>query len=131
MSDAGVGMNGYKDLEIYRLAHALGVGVHPFSLTLPRHEMYESGSQMRRSAKSIAANIVEGYGRRVYKADFEKFLIYALASCDETTEWLEFARDCHPPHQAEAEALLVHADELGRKLNKFLTSVRINHRSQK
>ena len=57
-------MGGYKELEIYRLAHELGVAVHEFSLTLPRHEMYESGSQMRRSAKSVAANIVEGYGRR-------------------------------------------------------------------
>lgn len=124
-------MGGYKDLEIYRLAHELGVAVHEFSLSLPRHEMYASSSQMRRLAKSIAANIVEGYGRRDYKAEFIKFLIYALAPCDETREWLEFARDCHQSRQVEAEQLISKADELGRKLNKFLAAVKLQHRSTK
>jgi len=54
------------------------------SLGLPQFEMYEEGSQLRRSSKSVTANIVEGYGRRKYKAELLKFMIYAHASCDET-----------------------------------------------
>ena len=124
-------MKGYKDLEIYKLAHDLGVEIHHFSLTLPRFEMYESGSQMRRSSKSIAANIVEGYGRRSYKAEFLKFLIYALSSCDETMEWLELTRDCHPDYTDQTEKLISVTDQLGRKLNKFISSVKLQHRSEK
>jgi four helix bundle protein len=50
----------YRDLEIYQMAHALGVETHDFSLTLPKFELYETGSQLRRSSKSVSANIVEG-----------------------------------------------------------------------
>jgi four helix bundle protein len=53
------------------------------------YEMYEEGSQIRRAAKSISANIVEGYGRRRYKQEFIRFLVFAHASCDETIEHLE------------------------------------------
>ena len=56
---------------------------------LPRFEGFEEGSQIRRSMKSVKATIVEGYGRRRYKQDFLRFLVYALASCDETTDHLE------------------------------------------
>ena len=65
---------GYKDLEIYHTAHELGVACHHFSLLLPKYELYETGSQLRRSSKSISANIVEGYCRRRYKAEFIRFL---------------------------------------------------------
>ena len=62
----------YKDLDIYRLLHRLAVEIHKASLKLPRFEMYEEGSQLRRAAKSIPSNIVEGFGRRRYKNDFLK-----------------------------------------------------------
>jgi four helix bundle protein len=55
--------------------------------------MYEEGSQIRRSSKSIVANFVEGYGRRHYKAEYIKFLTYALASCDETKAHLELLHE--------------------------------------
>ncbi|HID87352.1 MAG TPA: four helix bundle protein [Anaerolineae bacterium] len=59
----------YEDLEIYRLAKQCAVEVHRMTLDeLPRFEMYEEGAQIRRSAKSIVANIVEGFGMRRYKA---------------------------------------------------------------
>jgi len=53
-------MKSYKDLEIYKLSHSLAVGVHKMTLKeLPKFEMYEEGSQIRRSSKSIVSNIVE------------------------------------------------------------------------
>jgi four helix bundle protein len=64
--------------------------IHYMALnSLPKFEMYEEGSQIRRSSKSIRSNIVEGYGRRFYKQDFIRFLKYAHASCDETIDHLE------------------------------------------
>jgi four helix bundle protein len=46
--------------------------------------MYELGSQLKRSSDSVVSNIVEGYGRRRYKADFIRFLVFSYASCLET-----------------------------------------------
>lgn len=57
----------YKNLEIWKLAREVVIEIHQMSLNeLPKFEMYEVGSQIRRSSKSIKSNIVEGYGRRYY-----------------------------------------------------------------
>jgi four helix bundle protein len=83
-------VSSYRDLEIWKMARELAVCVHKMTLEkLPKFEMYEEGSQTRRSSKSISSNIVEGFGRRRYKNDYIKFLTYALASCDETIDHLE------------------------------------------
>ena len=55
--------------------------------------MYEEGAQIRKSSKNVKATIVEGYGRRIYKAEYLKFLVYALASNDETRDHLETLYD--------------------------------------
>ena len=61
----------YKDLDIYQLAHKLAVEIHQMSLTnLLKFELYEEGSQIRRSSKSVVTNIVERFGRRRYKNEF-------------------------------------------------------------
>lgn len=80
---------GYRRLEIYRRGHGLAIRVHRMSLGLPKFELYEEGSQVRRSAKSIPSNIVEGYSLRTYKKEFMLFLNRAFASCAETIEHLE------------------------------------------
>ncbi len=88
-------MKSYKDLEIYNLSYDLAVKVHKLTLELPKYEMYEEGSQLRRSSKGITSCIVEGYGRKKYKAELVKFLIYAHASCDETIVHINFIKDTH------------------------------------
>jgi four helix bundle protein len=92
--------------------------------------MYEEGSQIRRSIKSVRANIVEGYGRRRYRLDFIRFLTYAQASCDESMDHL------HTLHETGSltdeglfEVINEHLDELGRKLNRFIQSVERDHAS--
>ena len=76
--------------------------------------MYETGSQLRRASKSISANIVEGYGRRRYKAEYIRYLIFAHSSNNEAIEWLEYIRDCHPAHKDISTDYLVGMDKLGR-----------------
>jgi four helix bundle protein len=73
----------YKNLEIWRMAKDLSIDIHKMSLSLPKFEQFEEAHQIRKSSKSVRSTIVEGYGRRYYKADFIKFIIYALASNDE------------------------------------------------
>jgi four helix bundle protein len=89
----------YRNLEIWKLACEASVDIHKMTLTkLPKFELYEHGSQIRRSSKSVRANIVEGYGRRDYKQEFIRFITFSLASCDETTDHLEclFETDLSP-----------------------------------
>ncbi|MFM2132108.1 MAG: hypothetical protein RL646_1311, partial [Verrucomicrobiota bacterium] len=90
MIEDGEEASGYQRLEVWRLARVLSVEVHRMTLEeLPRFEMHEVGSQVRRSAKSIRANIVEGYGKRRYKLDFLRHLTYALGSAQETLDHLD------------------------------------------
>ena len=116
-------MKSYKDLEIYKLSYALAIRIHKMSLKLPKYEMYEEGSQIRKSSKGVTNCIVEGYGRKKYKPDFIKFLVYAHASCDETIIHLNFIKDTHDISEKEIESLLVAYDELGSKINKFIQYV--------
>ena len=118
----------YRDLEVYQIAHKIGVEIHHFSLRLPKYELYETGSQVRRSSKSMSANIVEGFSRRKYKAEFVRFLIFAHASCNETIEWMEYIRDCYPNLKGDITDILSKLDELGRKLNRFIAAVEKGHK---
>ena len=69
----------YKNLEIWQLARELAVEIHKMTLTeLPKFEMFEEGSQIRLSIKSVKSTIVEGYGRRRYKQEFLRFLSMLL-----------------------------------------------------
>jgi four helix bundle protein len=81
---------GYKKLKIYHLAHDLAIRVHKMSLNLPKFEMFEEGSQIRRSSKSVSGNIVEGYALRRYRQEYIHYLMRALGSSLETVEHLEF-----------------------------------------
>ena len=116
-------MKSYKDLEIYKLSYDLAVKVHKFSLTLPQYEVYEEGSQVRKSSKGITFCITEGYGRKRYKAEFIKFLVYAHASCDETILHLSFIKDIHNDTASIVKPLLDSYEELGGKINRFIQYV--------
>ena len=97
-------------------------------LGLPKFEQFEEGQQIRRSAKTVRSCIVEGYGRRKYKADFIKFLIYSLSSNDETIDHLETLFETASLKDEQVyNALHAKLEVLGRKLNNFLQAVERSH----
>ena len=120
----------YKSLEIYRLSDSLAIQIHKMTLQdLPAFEKYETGSQIRRSIKSVKSNIVEGYGRRLYKQDFLHFLVIAQASLDETADHLDTLFKTNSlTDQARYEQLAAELTSLGKKLTNFVKAVRKNHR---
>ncbi|MEM9859120.1 MAG: four helix bundle protein [Bacteroidota bacterium] len=118
----------YRNLEIYEIALKNSNLIHEMSLKLPKFEMFESGSQIRRSSKSVRSNIVEGYGRRRYKNDYIRFLTYAQASNDETIDHLESLFETKSLKDLELyEKILKQAHLLGKKLNRFINSVSSGH----
>jgi len=118
------GTGGYKDLEVYQLAKSLAAEVHKMTLdTLPKFEMYEEGGQIRRSSKSIAANIVEGFGRKKYKGEYIQFLTYAFASCDETKCHLEILCETGSLEKERFDYFIKKYEELGSKLYNFREAI--------
>jgi four helix bundle protein len=123
----------YKKLTIWQKARELVVDIHKMTLReLPQFELYEEGSQIRRSIKSVKSNIVEGYGRRRYKQEFIRFLIFSLASCDETTDHLE---TLYETESLKDEVLYQDLHErlqtLGKKINLFIQSVQKEHKTNR
>jgi four helix bundle protein len=120
-------MSSYRDLEIYIESKRLAIEVHKMTMILPRHELFEEGSQVRRSSKSITSMIVEGYGRRRYKADFVKYLIFSQSECDETIVHLDFLFETNSLSNAELyNKLRSDYDLLSKRINKYTQWVESN-----
>lgn len=122
----------YRDLKVWQLAREVVIEVHEMSLKLPKFEMYEEGAQIRKSSKTTKSTIVEGYGRRRYKQDWLKFLVYALSSNDETMDHLENLWDTKSLLDEKVYLELTSKiGRLGKMLSSFIKSVEKLHESQK
>ncbi len=120
-------MKSYQDLDIYKESKELAIQVHKMTLLLPKFEMFEEAGQIRRSSKSITSMIVEGYGRRRYKADFIKYLVFAQAECDETIVHLGFLKETGSLDKEEVyQSLYSGYEVLSKKINKFIQWVETN-----
>lgn len=119
----------YRSLEIWQMARELVIEIHAISISkLPKFEIYEEGSQIRRSVKSVKSNIVEGYGRRKYKQDYIRFLTFAHASCDETIDhWETLYETGSFTDKATYDQIHDRLNQLGGKINRFIQSVLIQH----
>jgi four helix bundle protein len=115
----------YKNLEIWQESQKIVVDIHKMALEkLPKFEMYEEGSQIRKSSKSVKSTIVEGYGRRRYKPEYIRFLIFAIASNDETIDHLETLYETGSLKDQELyQNLHDRIEILGKKLNNFIKAV--------
>ena len=120
----------YRKLEIWQRAREIVIDIHKMTLKeLPKFEIYEEGSQIRRSIKSTRSTIVEGYGRRRYKQDYIRFLTYSIASCDETTDHLETLYETGSLRDKVLyKSLHARLQTLGKKINRFIQSVEKAHR---
>jgi four helix bundle protein len=74
----------YHKLDVYQKAYGLALEVHKLTLNYPRVEQYELASQLRRSSKSIVANIAEGMGKQGSAKDVVYFVKLSIGSADET-----------------------------------------------
>ena len=119
---------GYKKLKIYNLAHDLAIRVHKMTMNLPKYEMFEEGSQIRRSSKSVSSNIVEGYALRRYKQEYIHYLVRALGSSLETVEHLEFLFKTESlTDKTLYESLHEEYEKLNSMLYSFIESVVTQH----
>ncbi|NOX48527.1 MAG: four helix bundle protein [Chlorobi bacterium] len=99
--------------------------VHKMTLKeFPRIELYEEGSQIRRSSKSVKSNIVEGYGRRGFNKDYIRVLTYSIASNDETIDHLETVYETESLKNEELyNSIHAKITHLSKKPNLFIQAV--------
>jgi four helix bundle protein len=117
----GASVGGVKGLRVYQLAYRAAMEVFRHSRSFPAEERYSLVSQIRRSARSVAANIAEGYRKRQYPAMFSSKLADADGEATETRVWLDFARDCGYLTPEIHQELTAAYDEVGRMLHSVMS----------
>lgn len=83
-----------KDLKVYNLSYKLAMEIFNITKKFPKEETYSLTDQVRRSSRSVAMNIREGFAKRRYEQVFIRHLNDALGSSEETRGWLDSALDC-------------------------------------
>jgi four helix bundle protein len=84
----------FRDLEVYKLSFTIAMEIYEISKRFPMEEKYSLTDQIRRSSRSVCANIAEGWRKRKYVAMFISKLSDSAQEAAETQVWLEFALAC-------------------------------------
>jgi len=108
-----------KDLEVYLLAYKMAMNIFEASKCFPAEEKFSLTDQIRRSSRSVAVNISEGWGKRVYVQLFKRHLIDSIGSLEETKSWLSFAKDCGYLSKSEYLKLDSESDKIGSKIYRL------------
>jgi len=107
---------GYRDLNVYQMAYQLAVDIHEVTKTFPKEEKYSLTDQIRRSSRSVPANLSEAWKKRIYKKAFISKLIDCAGEAGETEVWLDFSKDFGYLDEAKYHELITRYDEVNRML---------------
>ena len=110
----------FKDLRVYQKARQVSQLVFRLSRTFPKEEMYSLTDQLRRSARSMGAQIAEAWGKRRYEKHFVSKLTDADAEQMETQHWVGEALDCRYISKSDATRLNSGLEEIGRMLSSMI-----------
>ena len=110
----------FRELPVYQDAFALQQAIFQISKSWPREETYALIDQIRRSSRSIGANIAEAWAKRRYEAHFTSKLTDADAELQETLHWLDTAIACDYLDQDRAMELGEMSESVGRQLGAIL-----------
>ena len=108
----------HEDLDVYQLAFKAAMRIFELSLSFPKEEKYSLTDQIRRSSRSVCANIAEAFYRRKYPKNFTSHLAIAIAESGETRVWLEFAHKCNYLDRENNDKL---GDDYAKIIGKLIT----------
>jgi len=116
-----VNIRSYRELDVYQ--SAMDAAMHVFEITksFPQEEKYSLVDQVRRSSRSICANLAEAWRKRRYEAHFVSKMSDAESEAEETRVWLEFAYKCSYISQKQFEELDDAYDKIVAQLVKMLS----------
>jgi four helix bundle protein len=113
-------VNSWRELGTYKSAFELQQRIFEVSKSWPREESYSLTDQIRRSSRSIGANIAESWAKRRYPAHFKSKLTDADGELQETLHWLDTAKACDYINSAHADDLAVLAESAGKQLGSMI-----------
>lgn len=111
--------NGFKNLKVYQLSYQLAMKIFEISKNFPVEEKYSLTDQIRKSSRSVCANIAEAYRKRRYPKHFTSKITDADGEASEITVWLDFAKDCNYINVQIHESLELKYEEVGKMLGSM------------
>jgi len=120
MSKGAYMLQGHRDLKVYQLAYKLAMEIFHLSKAFPKEEIYSLTDQIRRSSRSVAANLAEGFRKRRYPNMFVSKLTDCDAEGTETQVWLDFAFDCGYLSKENRDRLTAGYEEVGKMLSGMM-----------
>ena len=111
---------GHKDLKVYQSAFELAMQIYTITKAFPKEERYSLTDQMRRSSRSVAANIAESYRKRQYPNMFVSKLADADAEASETQVWLDFALNCEYISKEVHTQIAARCEKIGKMLGAMM-----------
>lgn len=113
---------GYKDLKVFQKAYETAMEIYHLSKEFPKEEKYSLTDQVRRSSRSVCANIGEGFRKRMYPKHFVAKLSDSDAECAETLIHLDFAKDCGYLSDESYNKLTENYLQIGKMLGSMMQS---------
>ena len=110
----------HTDLEVFQLAFKAAMQIYVITKSFPRAETYSLVDQMRRSSRSVCANLSEAWRRRRYPAAFKNCLNLAEAEAAETQVWISFGKECGYLTDTQTDSLLQSYDHVLGKIVKMI-----------
>lgn len=110
----------HRDLIVYQKARALAQEIFETTRSFPTEEMYSLTDQIRRSSRSIGAQIAEAWAKRPYEKHFISKLTDADGEQHETQHWIEVAEDCGYITKEKSSQLVDKCREIGRLLGSMI-----------
>jgi four helix bundle protein len=112
----------FTDLEVYKAAFALQQDIFQATKTRPKEEMYALTDQIRRSSRSVGANIAEAWAKRRYEAHFSSKLTDADGEGQETVLWLRTAFACEYISREVCQDYIDRSKSIGKMLGRMMAS---------
>ena len=112
----------FRDLLAYKKSFGLAMKIFDLSKSFPREEKYSLIDQIRRSFRSVSANISESYRKRKYPKHFISKLTDSHAENAETQTWLEFAKECKYIEEETFNELIKESEEVGKLINYMINN---------
>jgi four helix bundle protein len=110
----------HRELEVCKLARELAQDVFEISRSFPREEAYSLTDQIRRSSRSIGAQIAEAWGKRKYEKHFVSKLTDDDSEQLETQHWIATATDCKYFSENQSNELSTKCNAIGKMLNSMI-----------
>jgi len=110
----------HTDLDIYKRSFAAAMQIFRLTRAFPKEERYSLVDQVRRSSRSVSANVAEAWRKRRYEAAFASKLNDAEAEAAETQTWIQFSVECEYLDRPTATELYKEYDELLAMLTNMI-----------